>query len=120
MCGIIHSEKIYRRLPLLRYVYLKMKKLFIMIVTVLSMSAMFVSCTGNTATGGNMTDSGSQSATESATETANENGSGDNIVGDAESIIEDMSEDATHGVDDGSFGGQSARGDGRTLFPRGK
>ena len=116
MCGIIHSEKIYRRLPLLRYVYLKMKKLFIMIVTVLSMSAMFVSCTGNTATGGNMTDSGAQSATETATE----NNTGNNIVDDAESIIEDMSEDATHGVDDGTFGGQSARGDGRTIFPRGK
>jgi predicted small secreted protein len=97
---------------------IKMKKTIITIAAVLTLGAtsLLASCTANTMTDGNSTDSGAQSATE----TANENNSGNNIVDDAESIIEDMSENATHGVDDGSFGGQSTRGDGRALFPRGK
>ena len=97
---------------------IKMKKTIITIAAVLTLGAtsLLASCTANTMGDGNSTDSGAQSATETATE----NNSGNNIVDDAESIIEDMSENATHGVDDGSFGGQSARGDGRTLFPRGK
>ena len=97
---------------------IKMKKTIITIAAVLTLGAtsLLASCTANTMTDGNSTDSGAQSATE----TANENNSGNNIVDDAESIIEDMSENATHGVDDGTFGGQSTRGDGRALFPRGK
>ena len=97
---------------------IKMKKTIITIAAVLTLGAasLLASCTANTMGDGNSTDSGAQSATETATE----NNTGDNIVGDAESIKEDMSEDATHGVDDGTFGGQSTRGDGRALFPRGK
>lgn len=97
---------------------IKMKKTIITIAAVLTLGAtsLLASCTANTMGDGNSTDSGAQSATETATE----NNSGNNIVDDAESIIEDMSENATHGVDDGTFGGQSTRGDGRALFPRGK
>ena len=97
---------------------IKMKKTIITIAAVLTLGAtsLLASCTANTMGDGNSTDSGAQSATETATE----NNSGNNIVDDAESIIDDMSENATHGVDDGTFGGQSTRGDGRALFPRGK
>ncbi|MGM9644994.1 MAG: hypothetical protein ACI3X1_07905 [Eubacteriales bacterium] len=95
-----------------------MKKTIITIAAVLTLGAasLLASCTANTMTDGNSTDSGAQSATETATE----NNTGNNIVDDAESIIEDMSEDATHGADDGTIGDQPIRGEGRARFPRGK
>ncbi len=91
-----------------------MKKIIItaVAVCVLGAASLLSSCAGNTMTGGTDTSKPSESATE--------NGTGGNIVDDAESIIEDMSEDATHGVSDGTPGGTTTRGSDRTIFPRGK
>ncbi len=104
----------------MRYYCLNMKKIIILIAALLSMSAMLVSCTGNTVTDGNTTEKPSSSSDEKATEGMSEDKTGDNIIDDAKNRLEEMSEDATHGIDDGSFGGDSTRGGSRTLFPRGK
>ncbi len=96
-----------------------MKKIIIMIVTLLSMSALLASCTGNTVTDGSTNDKTSSSTTENVTENMTEGNTG-NIIDEAESRLEDMSENATHGENDGTPGGDSTRGGDRTLFPRGK
>ncbi len=84
-----------------------MKKIIIMIITVISLSAMLASCTGNTVTDGNTNEKPSSSqGTEKATEKMTDG----NIIDEAESRLEDMSEDATHGVEDGTMGGDSTRG----------
>ena len=96
-----------------------MKKAVITLALVLALgtSGVLASCTANTTTGGNATDTGSSAPTETSTEG---NGSG-NIIDDAESKMEDMSEHATHGVTDETPGGHSSRGGARMpLMPRGK
>lgn len=96
-----------------------MKKTLITLALVLTLSAsaLLVSCGGNTATGGNAGNNGTTAnGTEQTTETDK------NIVGDAESMIEDGIEDATHGIQDGTPGGDSARNHGHRdhMIPRGK
>ncbi len=95
-----------------------MKKTIITFAAILTLGAasLLTSCAGNTMTGGNSTEKPTQSTTENITEKPTET----NIIDEAESKLEDMSEEATHGVDDGSFGGHSSRGGDRTLFPKGK
>ena len=98
-----------------------MKKAVITLALVLALgtSGVLASCTANTTTGGNgnSTGTGSSAPTETSTEG---NGSG-NIIDDAESKMEDMSEHATHGVTDETPGGHSSRGGARMpLMPRGK
>ena len=81
----------------------------------LSASALLVSCGGNTATGGNAETNGTTSNGTTQTETDK------NIIDDAESMMENASEQATHGVNDGTPGGHSTRGGARMpLMPRGK
>ena len=67
-----------------------MKKIIITLAAALALtlSSMLASCTGNTMSDGNTTDNPSSSTTE-----------GTNIIDGAESKLEDMSEDATHGVE---------------------
>ena len=95
-----------------------MKKTIITLALALTLcaSAALTSCGGNTATGGNADGNGTTSGTTQATETDK------NIIDDAESMIEDASERATHGYDDGTPGGNSARdfGPRDRMFPRGK
>lgn len=80
----------------------------------LSLSALLTSCGGNTATGGTAGDNGSSSGTTAQTETDK------NVIDEAESMMGDAGENATHGVEDGTPGGHSARGGDRHLIPRGK
>ena len=96
---------------------LMMKKIIIAfsLVLVLALSVSLVACGGNTMTEENTTGKPTSTATETTTEKAT-----NSIIGGAESELEDMSEDATHGVENGTPGGQSSRGGNRTLFPRGK
>ncbi len=93
------------------------KALITLALTVaLSASALLTSCGGNTATGGTAGDNGTTSGTSQQTETDK------NIVDEAESMIGDAGENATHGYEDGTPGGDSARNDGhsRHFMPRGK
>ena len=80
----------------------------------LSLSALLTSCGGNTATGGTADGNGTTSGTTAQTE------SDKNIIDEAESMIGDAGENATHGTEDGTPGGHSARGGDRHLFGRGK
>lgn len=93
-----------------------MKKILITLalITALSTSAILTSCGGNTATGGNADGNGTTSGTSSQTE------SDKNIIDEAESMMGNAGENATHGTEDGTPGGHSARGGDRHLFPRGK
>lgn len=96
-----------------------MKKIIITLALALTLcaSAALVSCGGNTATGGNADTSGTTSGTTQATETDK------NIIDEAESMMDDAKENATHGYDDGAPGGNSARdfgGPRDRVFPRGK
>ncbi len=94
---------------------IKMKKAIISIAATLLLgaSALLTSCAGNTAAGTNNGGSDTNKPAASESET-------NSIMDEAESKLEDMSEDATHGVDDGSMGGDSSRGGDSTMFPRGK
>lgn len=94
-----------------------MKKIVIAfsLVLMLALSLLLVACGGNTMAEGETTGNPSSTATETNTEKTT-----GNIIDDAESELEDMSENATHGVENGTPGGQSSRGGNRTLFPRGK
>ncbi len=88
-----------------------MKKTIITLtaVCVLGAASLLSSCTGNTVTDGD-TDMPSESVSDKETD--------NNIIDDAESKLEDMSEDATHGTEDGTPGASSRGGSG--FVPRGK
>ncbi len=87
-----------------------MKKIIITLTAVcmLGAASLLSSCTGNA-----MTDSGTNMPSESAGDKETDN----NIIDDAESKLEEMSEDATHGVEDGMPGNSSRGG---SFMPRGK
>ena len=108
-----------------------MKKIIIAIslVLVLAMGILLVACGKN-----NMTDEGTNKPSSTNTETVTDmfhetetvseretvvETVTDSLLDEAESKLEEMSEDATHGVED-STGGHSTRGGKRTLIPRGK
>jgi hypothetical protein len=96
-----------------------MKKAVITLALVLALgtSGILASCTANTVTDGNGTDTSTTAPKETSTEGK---GTG-NVIDEAESKMEDMSEHATHGVEDGTPGGHSSRGGARMpLMPRGK
>lgn len=98
-----------------------MKKALITLALVLSlcMSGVLASCTANTMTDGNGASTGT--ATTAPKETSTEGNGTGNIIDEAESKMGDMSEHATHGVEDGTPGGHSSRGGARMpLMPRGK
>ena len=108
-----------------------MKKIIIAfsLVLMLTLSVLLVAC-GNNNMNGETTNKPSGTNTETTTdmfhetETVSERETvietvTESILDEAESKLEDMSEDATHGVED-STGGHSTRGGKRTLIPRGK
>ena len=107
-----------------------MKKIIIAIslVLVLAMSVLLVACGNNTTEESTNKPSGTNTETVTdmfhETETVSERETvvetvTDSLLDEVESKLEEMSEDATHGVED-STGGHSTRGGKRTLIPRGK
>ena len=105
-----------------------MKKAVITLALVLALgtSGVLASCTANTTTDGNGAGNGTSTgtATTAPQETSTEGNGTGNVIDEAESKMEDMSEHATHGVEDGTPGGHSTRGGARHLpplpIPRGK
>ena len=100
-----------------------MKKAVITLALVLALgtSGVLASCTANTTTDGNGNGTGTETSTAAPKETSTEGNGTGNIIDEAESKMEDMSEHATHGVEDGTPGGHSTRGGARMpLIPRGK
>ena len=101
-----------------------MKKAVITLALVLTLGAsgVLASCTSNAMSDGTGTESGTK--TETVTSAPKETSTEGKETGtsEAESKMEDMSEHATHGVDDGTPGGHSTRGGARRmpLVPRGK
>ncbi len=100
-----------------------MKKAVITLALVLSLctSTVLASCTANTTTGGNGDGNGSGTETSAPKETSSEGNGTGSVIDEAESKMGDMSEHATHGVEDGTPGGHSTRGGAHMpLIPRGK
>ena len=98
-----------------------MKKAVITLALVLALgtSGALVSCTANTNTDESGT--GTNTSTTMPSETSTDGKGTGNVIDDAESKLEDMSEHATHGVTDETPGGHSSRGGARMpLMPRGK
>lgn len=94
-----------------------MKKAIITLALVLALgtSGILASCTANTMTDGNGT--GTETSTTAPKETSTEGKGTGSATNEAESKLEDMSEHATHGTDDGTPGGHSSRGGARMPLP---
>lgn len=105
----------------------EMKKIIITAALALTLcaSALLVSCGGNTATNGNVDGGANETVTEAKSEMGTNTVKDDveRVIDDAERMMGDAYEHATHGIEDGTPGGNSARdfgGPRDRAFPRGK